>query len=170
MPNPYGDEALTRNQQKQHVANFRDAAGPILEIGCGRGAMLTLLNEAGIVAYGLDSSETAVGYCRAKGLTVVKSNALEHLTGPRSIFLRRDFLRPRNRASRSRQCGGNLSRMRPDDYTQWQVGRHNSQRERPQDNGALLARSDTCASLSRKAPVRSTLGGRVQRHFSRRRP
>jgi SAM-dependent methyltransferase len=79
LPNPYGGEEVTEKHQKRYLRYYKQSPGTVLEIGCGRGAMLTLLKDAGIPSYGLDSSEVSVTYCREKDLNVVQGDALQHL-------------------------------------------------------------------------------------------
>lgn len=81
LPNPYGSEEVTEKQQKRYLRYYKPSLGTVLEIGCGRGAMLTLMKDAGIPSYGLDSSETSVAYCRKKDLSVIQGDALQHLKG-----------------------------------------------------------------------------------------
>lgn len=53
--------------------------GPVVDVGCGRGEWLSLLAEAGISAYGVDTNEVVVERCRAQGLDVRAGDALVHL-------------------------------------------------------------------------------------------
>lgn len=53
----------------------------VLDIGCGRGEFLSLLRDAGIAAYGVDSDESMVNAGRAEGLDVVLEDAFDHLRG-----------------------------------------------------------------------------------------
>lgn len=52
----------------------------VLEIGCGRGEFLALLQERGISARGLDLNEAMVQETRDRGLQAVRADALEYLT------------------------------------------------------------------------------------------
>ncbi len=72
-------EELTEVHQKQYVRYFKDAPGAVLEIGFGRGVMLRMLQEAGIQAYGIDSSEESVNLCEGKGVKVLQDDAAHHL-------------------------------------------------------------------------------------------
>jgi hypothetical protein len=47
-------------------------AKKIIEIGCGRGEYLSILNNCGVAAYGLEYSEESVGYCETQGLSTIK--------------------------------------------------------------------------------------------------
>jgi O-antigen chain-terminating methyltransferase len=53
----------------------------VLDIGCGRGEFLSLLRDAGISAYGVDSDESMVDAGRASGVEVLLVDAFVHLRG-----------------------------------------------------------------------------------------
>ncbi len=53
--------------------------GPVVDIGSGRGEWLEMLRDAGVEAYGVDSNETFVNQCQARGLDVRLGDALAHL-------------------------------------------------------------------------------------------
>ena len=73
-----GPTQRIRDRQRAYVDDFRDA-GPVLDIGCGRGEFLGLLREAGIEARGVDIDPDMVAYCRGEGLEVEQAGAIEHL-------------------------------------------------------------------------------------------
>jgi SAM-dependent methyltransferase len=75
----WSDDDLRERHQKQYLRHLKKAPGKVLDIGSGRGVMLRLMKDAGIAAYGLDSFEEAVVYCKGKGLDVVLGDALSHL-------------------------------------------------------------------------------------------
>jgi 2-polyprenyl-3-methyl-5-hydroxy-6-metoxy-1,4-benzoquinol methylase len=52
---------------------------PVLDIGCGRGEWIELLQRDGYVAKGLDLNSITVEECRAKGLDVIKSDVIAYL-------------------------------------------------------------------------------------------
>lgn len=54
---------------------------PIVDLGCGRGEWLELLKEEGYTARGVDSNRVLLDRCRARGLDVVESDALQYLLG-----------------------------------------------------------------------------------------
>ena len=56
-----------------------DRRGPVVDLGCGRGEWLEVLDKAGVEAYGVDLSEDFVDQCQARGLNVVLADACEHL-------------------------------------------------------------------------------------------
>jgi len=73
-----GPTQRIRDRQRLYLDDFRDA-GPVLDIGCGRGEFLGLLREAGIEARGVDIDPDMVAYCRGEGLEVEQAGAIEHL-------------------------------------------------------------------------------------------
>jgi SAM-dependent methyltransferase len=58
--------------------NLKDRPARILDVGCGTGANLEMLAQFG-EAEGVDVSEDALRFCRARGLTKVKLGAAEQL-------------------------------------------------------------------------------------------
>lgn len=54
---------------------------PVLDVGCGRGELLDLLRDDGLVARGIDLDPGMVAHCRAKGLDVQVSDGVEALEG-----------------------------------------------------------------------------------------
>jgi SAM-dependent methyltransferase len=75
-----GSTELVRDKQRGYVKDFRDAA-PVLDLGCGRGEFLSLLDEAGIEAKGVDVDADMVAYARGEGLEVEHAGAVEYLEG-----------------------------------------------------------------------------------------
>lgn len=72
------NEAVVRQIQRRFVDFFRNA-GPVLDIGCGRGIFLQLLREAGIEGLGIDQSDESVAVCQEKGFAVHSGNAHDYL-------------------------------------------------------------------------------------------
>jgi SAM-dependent methyltransferase len=72
------DPAHTREVLAHYVPMFA-GRGPVLELGCGRGEFLELLEAAGTAAQGVDSDEGMVEKARADGLDVLLGDAVEHL-------------------------------------------------------------------------------------------
>lgn len=68
----------------------------IIELGCGRGEYLALLQAAGVRAFGLEYADAAVRYCRASGLSVTRgylSRRTQRLRGaPFDAFISLNFL------------------------------------------------------------------------------
>jgi len=51
----------------------------VLDIGCGRGEFLALLQEHGVTARGIDVNESMVEVCQSKGLDATRADALAYL-------------------------------------------------------------------------------------------
>jgi SAM-dependent methyltransferase len=75
-----GSTAQVRERQRVYAEDFREAA-PVLDVGCGRGELLSLLREAGIEARGVDADSDMVEYARGEDLEVEQADALDHLQG-----------------------------------------------------------------------------------------
>ena len=73
-----GGEATLKQQQTKYLQYFQGCSA-VLDVGCGRGEFLELLQEHEIPAYGLDMNRTMVEYCRKKGLRAEEQEVLEHL-------------------------------------------------------------------------------------------
>jgi SAM-dependent methyltransferase len=87
LPDYFGFEARMRGtfddvRERQHpyIDRLRDHA-PVLDVGCGRGELLSLLRDVGVEAYGADANADMVAYARAEGLEVVQADAREALAG-----------------------------------------------------------------------------------------
>jgi SAM-dependent methyltransferase/uncharacterized protein YoxC len=78
-------EAAFRGSQEEIAARLASyvplfaGATDVLDVGCGRGEFLGLLQAAGVAAKGLDLNFEMVEICRAKGLDVAHGDALSHL-------------------------------------------------------------------------------------------
>lgn len=59
-------------QFEQWVEKYQLANQPILEIGCGKGEYLSLLNAAGVNAHGLEHASSSVEHCMNLGLNVTQ--------------------------------------------------------------------------------------------------
>jgi len=73
-----GDEEFIRERQRGYLELLRGHE-PVLEVGCGRGEMLDLLQEAGLPALGIDVDAGMVERCRAKGHRAELVGGLEFL-------------------------------------------------------------------------------------------
>ena len=60
--------------------------GPILDIGCGDGLLLSLLTEKGLIAEGVDISDQAVTRCRERGLVAQVYDPSRPLPFPDETF------------------------------------------------------------------------------------
>lgn len=85
-----------RHQFAEFVADHGLEHEKAIEIGCGRGEYLTLLQEQGVAIYGLEYAADAVEQCRAQNLQVQRGYIeqtdyrLEH--GPFQAFFSFNFL------------------------------------------------------------------------------
>jgi SAM-dependent methyltransferase len=75
-----GPTEEVRERQRPYVELLRDQ-GPVLDIGCGRGELLTLLRDAGIEARGVDADADMVAYASGEGVEVEQADALAHIGG-----------------------------------------------------------------------------------------
>ncbi len=75
-----GSTESVRARQAPYVEDFRGHA-PVLDAGCGRGELLSLLREAGIEARGVDADADMVAYARGEGLDVEQADVIAHLEG-----------------------------------------------------------------------------------------
>ncbi len=73
-----GPAARVAESQRPYVPLLREHQ-PVLDAGCGRGELLTLLAAEGVAARGVDGDEGMVERCRALGLEVALGDANEHL-------------------------------------------------------------------------------------------
>jgi SAM-dependent methyltransferase/chaperonin cofactor prefoldin len=60
---------------------------PAVDIGCGRGEFVALLNEWGVRGIGLDLNKAMVSYTKERGLEAVEGDALIYLSGLKSDSL-----------------------------------------------------------------------------------
>ncbi|MGE5099662.1 MAG: methyltransferase domain-containing protein [Deltaproteobacteria bacterium] len=54
---------------------------PIVDLGCGRGELLEVLRDAGMIARGVDLNRYMLAECRERGLDVQEADLLAHLRG-----------------------------------------------------------------------------------------
>jgi SAM-dependent methyltransferase len=85
LPDYFGFEARMRGafddvRERQHpyIDRLREHA-PVLDLGCGRGELLSLLRDVGVEAQGVDANADMVAYARAEGLEVKQADAREAL-------------------------------------------------------------------------------------------
>jgi SAM-dependent methyltransferase len=64
---------------KLRAAGAGSEAAPILDLGCGRGELIEVLQADGLVASGVDTNGAAVEQCRERGLKVELRDAFEAL-------------------------------------------------------------------------------------------
>ncbi len=73
-----GNEEEVKKQQAQFLSYF-DKAEKVLDLGCGRGEFLELLQENRIEAQGIDLNEQMIEICRDKGFSCQKGDIIESL-------------------------------------------------------------------------------------------
>jgi len=64
---------------KPYTSVFAQAKLPVLELGSGRGELLSLFQETGLQAYGVDNNQSMVDECKNKGLNANREDLFEHL-------------------------------------------------------------------------------------------
>lgn len=74
-----GSEAEIAQRLSIYPPLFLDASGPVLEIGPGRGELLTLFKEARINCYGVDTDAAMVEAAIEKGHNVTLGDGIAHL-------------------------------------------------------------------------------------------
>ena len=76
-----GSQADVRERQESYLPFFaRLRQGDVLDIGCGRGEFIDLLNTHGIPARGIDLNHEMAELCRARGLDVTEADAVAYLS------------------------------------------------------------------------------------------
>ena len=73
-----GTEEYVRSKQMFYVPHFAGCQ-EVLDIGCGRGEFLQVMNDAGIAARGIDSDPESIALCRAKGLNAEAADLFTYL-------------------------------------------------------------------------------------------
>jgi SAM-dependent methyltransferase len=73
-----GSVESIRDRQRPYVEVFRHA-GPVLDVGCGRGEFVRLLREAAVDARGIDADADMAAYARGEGLDVEQADAVAYL-------------------------------------------------------------------------------------------
>ena len=73
-----GSEEEVKKQQADYLPYFKKK-GKILDLGCGRGEFLELLEKNGVEAIGIDLNDQMIDICLEKGLNCQKGDILEKL-------------------------------------------------------------------------------------------
>jgi O-antigen chain-terminating methyltransferase len=85
-----GDQEEVKSRQKSYLEFVREVVTPdhpLLDLGCGRGEWLQLLQEQNIQAQGIDSNIAAIEECKEKMLDVTQGDLVETLEGlPESSY------------------------------------------------------------------------------------
>ena len=74
-----GSRDTIRQRLESYLPLF-DGKQPVLDVGCGRGEFLDLLNARHIDARGIDLNHEMAEACRARGLNVIEADAVGHLS------------------------------------------------------------------------------------------
>ena len=75
-----GSPDYVREKQRFYLPFFQGCA-QVVDLGCGRGEFLELMQEAGVDARGVELSDECVALCKSKGLRVEKADLFSHLDG-----------------------------------------------------------------------------------------
>jgi O-antigen chain-terminating methyltransferase len=73
-------EESVRERQQQYV-ELLGGRGRVVDLGCGRGELVAMLNDAGISAYGVEIDADFVELLNERGIEVVAEDAVAHLAG-----------------------------------------------------------------------------------------
>ncbi len=79
-----GDPRQIAESQRFYLPFLKDVPGPVLDVGCGRGEFLRLLQSAGLRGKGVESNPVAVVSCRAAGLDVEEGDGIAALSAKRA--------------------------------------------------------------------------------------
>ena len=74
-----GSEEEISKRLEVYLPDFKSAAKPVLEIGCGRGELLQLFTEQGIPSYGVDIDAAMIERCQEQNLSVELIDAIAYL-------------------------------------------------------------------------------------------
>ncbi|MGA1190830.1 MAG: class I SAM-dependent methyltransferase [Bdellovibrionota bacterium] len=74
-----GSEADIAARLSQYVALFQGASKDVLDIGCGRGELLSLLRDASVPSRGVDLDEGMISVAREAGLAVQLQDGIQAL-------------------------------------------------------------------------------------------
>ncbi len=80
-----GSEANIKLLLSDYIPILKEIShlGPVVDIGCGRGEFLELLQEEKIASYGVDTLEDNIDKCLKKGLEAQLEDAISHLRSVR---------------------------------------------------------------------------------------
>ncbi|KLU59393.1 ubiquinone biosynthesis O-methyltransferase [Peptococcaceae bacterium CEB3] len=73
-----GSREDIKERQRVYLDYFK-GKNKVLDIGCGRGEFVELLQENGVGVQGIDINEDMVGYCQDRGLPVIQADLFAHL-------------------------------------------------------------------------------------------
>lgn len=73
-----GDRSLIKRRLQPYLKHFEGCSN-VVDIGCGHGEFLELMQEKGIGGYGIDIEADAVQFCADLGLEALRADAIDHL-------------------------------------------------------------------------------------------
>jgi 2-polyprenyl-3-methyl-5-hydroxy-6-metoxy-1,4-benzoquinol methylase len=73
-----GPEEYVSAAQRFYVPYFTGRRH-VLDVGCGRGEFLKLMQEAGVPAKGIEAGEESAAYCRSRGLEATRADLFAYL-------------------------------------------------------------------------------------------
>ncbi len=76
-----GSEDEIAERVSVYLPHLEKVAGDVLDVGCGRGEAIEVLERHGIAARGIDASAEMVERCREKGLDAERADLFEYLGG-----------------------------------------------------------------------------------------
>lgn len=74
-----GPESTVKEIQKDLLPYFKESSGLVVDIGCGRGEFLELLQSNNIPYVGIDNYEPFITYCKNKKLNVINGDLISIL-------------------------------------------------------------------------------------------
>jgi 2-polyprenyl-3-methyl-5-hydroxy-6-metoxy-1,4-benzoquinol methylase len=74
-----GSEEYVTESQRFYLPYFAGRRN-VLDVGCGRGEFLKLMQQAGIPAKGIEASEESAAYCRSLGCEAVRADLFTYLS------------------------------------------------------------------------------------------
>lgn len=75
-----GSQQQIEDHLKPYVEMLKNLPGPVLDIGCGRGELLSLLKDAGIEGKGIDLDSGMLAEAKAKKLNVIEGDGIKYLS------------------------------------------------------------------------------------------
>lgn len=74
----YRPEESVRGHQRPYLEDLRDA-GSVVDVGCGRGELVEMLNAEGVSAYGVDMDPDFVALAAERGVPVRHGDGVAHV-------------------------------------------------------------------------------------------
>lgn len=82
----YGTEEYVKFKVSRYLPYFPEGL-PVVDLGCGRGEFLEVLEKAGFSARGVDRDPQNIDLCRTKGLDVQEGDLIDYLEGQQPASL-----------------------------------------------------------------------------------